>query len=180
MLKAIKKWAVKRSLRKSMKMRKRSKGFFNFNTAKTVGIIFVYDLSVLQAVEELRSFLQAKNIQCKALAYYSGKDVPSKLVDNPYIRYFGKQEVNWYGKCLSAEANVFINQNFDILIDFTTTNISFMHQLRLLSLAKMKVGRRSYPDHPYDFILSDGNAMPNFFVEELKHYLLTIDMINNL
>ena len=180
MLKAVKKWVAKRSLRKSMKTRKRSKGFFNFNTAKTVGIIFVYDPAVLQAVEELKLFLSAKNIQCKALAYYSGKEVPAILVDHPYIRYFGKQEINWYGKCLSAEANVFLNQHFDILIDFTTTNISFMHHLPLLSMAKMKVGRRAYPNHPYDFILADGNAMPNFFVEELKHYLLTIDMINNL
>jgi len=180
MFKGIKKWAFKRSLRKSMKARKRSKGFFNFNTAKTVGIIFVYDPAVLQAVEDLKLFLLTKDIQCKALAYYSGKEVPEKLVDNPYIRYFGKQDINWYGKCLSAEANVFINQDFDILIDFTTINISFMHRLSLLSLAKMKVGRHSYPDHPYDFILADGNALPNFFVEELKHYLLTIDMKNNL
>ncbi|MDR0296227.1 MAG: hypothetical protein LBH91_08680 [Prevotellaceae bacterium] len=163
-----------------MKTRKRNKGFFNFNTAKTVGIIFVYDHLVFQAVEELKTFLSAKNIQCKALACYLDKEIPSKLVGNPYIRYFNKHEVNWYCKCLSAEANVFINQNFDILIDFSITNIPIMRYLPLLSLAKMKVGRYSYPGHPYDFILSNGSAKPDLFVEELKHYLLTIDMINNL
>ncbi|MCL2097610.1 MAG: hypothetical protein FWH23_02475 [Bacteroidales bacterium] len=178
MLKAFKKWKIKRYLRKSLKTRKRSKGFFNFNTAETVGIIFVYDHLVLQAVESLKVFLTAKNIQCKGLAYYSGKKVPSELVDNPYIRYFGKHEVNWYNKSLSAEANLFINQNFDILIDFSTSNIPVMQYLPLLSMAKMKVGRQSYPNNPYDFVLSDGSATPDIFIEELKHYLLTIDMIN--
>jgi len=178
MFKAVKKWVIKRNLRKSMKTRKRHKGFYNFKTAKTVGIIFVYDHLVLQAVEELKAFLSAKNIQCKALAYYLDKEVPLKLVGNPYIRYFNKHEVNWCCKCLSAEANLFINQNFDILIDFSITNIPIMRHLPLLSLAKMKVGRYSYPDHPYDFVLSDSNAKPGVFVEALKHYLLTIDMIN--
>lgn len=178
MLKAIKKWILKRNLRRSMKSRKRSKGFFNFNTAETVGIIFEYEPSVLQAVDELKAFLSAKNIQCKALAYYSSKEIPFELVDNEYIRYFGKHEVNWYGKCMSVEAKLFINQNFDILIDFSTMTIPVVHHLPMLSLAKMKVGRQSYPGHPYDFVLSDGSATPNLFVEELKHYLLTIDMKN--
>jgi len=178
MFKAVKKWAAGRNLRKSLKARKRTKGFFSFNTAKTIGIIFVYDPLVFQAVEELKAFLSAKNIQCKALVYYQGKEVPIALVDNSYIRYFGKHEVNWYGKCLSAEAKVFINQNFDILIDFSTTVTPVLHYLRLLSLAKMKVGRQAYPGHPYEFVLSAGNANPKLFADELKHYLLTIEMIN--
>jgi hypothetical protein len=178
MLKSIKKWVFKRNLRKNMKTRKRTKGFFSFNTAKTVGIIFVYEPLVLQAIEELKTFLSTKDIQCKALAYYSGKEAPSKLVNSPYISYFGKREVSWYGKCLSDEAKVFTNQSFDILINFVTASIPVMHYLPMLSLAKMKVGRQSYPDHPYDFVLSDGCATPDHFVEELKHYLLTIDMKN--
>jgi len=178
MLTSFKKWVLTRSLRKYMKTQSRNKGFFNFNTAETVGIIFVYDPIVLQAVESLKAFLTAKNIPCQGLSYYSGKKVPPELIDHPYIQYFGKQEVNWYGKCMSKEANVFLSQNFDILIDFSTTNIPVMQYLPILSMAKMKVGRQTYPEHPYDFVLSDGSATPDIFVEELKHYLLTIDMIH--
>ena len=178
MLKSLKKWNIKRDLRRQMKLHKRNKGFFNFNTAKTVGIIFMYDPLVLQAVETLKEFLATKNIQCKVLAYYSGKKIPAELVVTPYIRHFGKQEVNWYGKCISDEANLFLKQDFDILIDFSTINIPVMQYLPMFSMAKMKVGRLSYPDNPYDFILSDGSATPDIFVEGLKHYLLTIDMKN--
>lgn len=177
MLKAIKKGLLNKALRKKMKACKCAKGFFNFNTAKTVGILFAYDHSIIQVVEDLKEFLAKKNIQCKALAYYSGKEVPVALIDNPYIRYFGKHEVNWYGKCLSAEANVFINQVYDILIDFSIATTPVLHYLRMLSLAKMKTGRLSYPGHPYDFVLSAGSANPKLFADELKHYLLTIEMI---
>jgi len=176
MFKGIKEWAFRRCLRRKIKTHKRTKGFFNFNTAKTVGLIFVYEPSVLQAIKELRAFLKTKRIHCKALSFYLNKEVPIELVDNRYIRYFGKHEVNWYGKCLSAEANVFIKQDFDILIDFSTKTNPVMHYLTMLSRAKMKLGRLSYPDHPYDFVLSDGMAAPNIFMKEVKHYLLTIDM----
>ncbi len=176
MLNAIKKWALKRELRKRMMSRKRNAAFFNFHTAKTVGIIFVYDAASIQALQDLTAFLTSRNIECNALCYYLEKEQPATTA--PELQFFGKREVNWLGKCLSPAAGDFIGRPFDILIDFTVTPVPPVRYLSVLSLAKMKVGRKNYPGHPYDFVLASGNAATALFVEDLKHYLLTIDMKN--
>jgi hypothetical protein len=88
--------------------------------------------------------------------------------------------VNWYGRPLSNEVFEFIKKPFDILIDFTLNDVVVLHYIAALSVAKMKIGRRLYPDNPYDFVLSTGTQVDHhLFVEQLKHYMVTIDMKND-
>ncbi len=170
---------IKYDLRKSLKVRRRSPGFFNFNTAKTVGILYTYDPETDKAVEALMAFVSKNYISSRAIGYYPDKKMPENLSSSPLRQYFCKVDVNWYGKCISPEAVNFTEQEFDILIDFNLADHPVMHYLAELSMARMKVGRRAYTGNPYDFILSTGEQFsPKVFTEELEHYLLTIDMRN--
>ncbi len=170
---------IKYDLRKLQKVRKRSPRFFNFNTAKTVGVLFTYDPETEKAVEALMTFVSKNYISGRAIGYYPDKKLPENLTSSPLRQYFCKPDVNWYGKCVNPEAVSFVEQEFDILVDFNLTDEPVMHYLAKLSMSRMKVGRRAYPGNPYDFILSTGEQLsPKVFEEELERYLLTIDMRN--
>ncbi len=177
MFKSFKQYIANRDIRKSLPSHHRFASFVSFNTAKTVGILYTFDSETEKAVEDLIAYLSTKYISCRTVIYYPEKKMPEDFTMIPARQYFCKSAVNWYGKPIPSEILYFTEQEFDILIDFNLKKIPAEHYLSSLSVAHMKVGRTAYPDNPYDFVLSTKEQeSPALFVEELKHYLLTIDM----
>ncbi|MDR2801607.1 MAG: hypothetical protein LBB31_00130, partial [Prevotellaceae bacterium] len=75
------------------------------------------------------------------------------------------------------EVDNFMQSPFDILIDFSCSPCYPMQYVATLSHAQMRVGKVAYPDNPYEFILTIPEKNDNnFFIEQLKHYLLSIQI----
>jgi hypothetical protein len=179
MFKALKRVILKRDLKKRERISPCTKVFSNFNTAKTVGIVFPYDAATGEAVELLIGFLATRGIDVKTLGYSHSKVIPSDFPAS-LTPVFCKWDVSRFGRPTSDAASDFMRTPFDIYIDFTLTDIPVMQYIAALSMAKMKVGRWSYAGNPYDFVLSlPGNADADSFVAQLKHYMVTINMKND-
>jgi hypothetical protein len=180
MYKAIKRCALKYNLKKYLRVLSRSKHFFNFNNAEKIGILFTYQEEVNNAVYNLMDYFKSRNIRVNALCYYDQKEFSEDFVLRPAVDVFCKRNVNWYGRPLVDKVFDFIKTPFDILIDFDLDSIPATHYIATLSVASMKVGQRSYCDNPYDFVLSTVDKVDHhLFVEQLKHYMVTIDMKND-
>jgi hypothetical protein len=158
----------------------RQRCFFNFNNAKKIGILFTYHKEVNGEAYRLIDYFRSRGMEVKALCYYNGKDFPESFVTYPLVDAFCKRDVNWYGRPLLDKVFDFIKTPFDILIDFDLVNMPVTNYVVTLSVAKMKVGRRASSENPYEFVLSTGDKIDHhLFVEQLKHYMLTIDMKND-
>jgi hypothetical protein len=180
MYKIIKRSALKYSLKKHLRVLVRHKYFSNFNNAKKIGIVFTYRKEVDEAVQHLVNYFRSRDIKVDVLCYYNEKEIPAELVTHSYMKVIGKRDVSWYGRPLLDHVHEFIRTPFDILIDFDLDDFPVINYIVTLSVAKMKVGRRSYCGNPYDFVLSMVDKIDHhLFVEQLKHYMLTIDMKND-
>jgi hypothetical protein len=180
MYKTIKRYALKHSLRKHLRVLSRHKHFFNFNNAEKIGIVYTCQEEVDEAVCSLMTYFKSRNIKVNVLCYYNEKEFPKGLAMRPPVDVFCKRDVNWYGRPLLDRVFEFIKTPFDILIDFDLSKASVINYIVTLSVAKMKVGRLAYCDNPYDFVLSTVDKVDHhFFVDQLKHYMVTIDMKND-
>jgi hypothetical protein len=180
MYKAIKRYALKYNLKKHLRVLSRQRHFFNFNNAKKIGILFMYRKELNEAVYNLMDYFKSKNIEVNALCYYNEKEFPGNFVAPPLVNAFCKRDVNWYGRPLLDKIFEFIKTPFDILIDFDLNDTPVINYIATLSLSKMKVGRHSSSGNPYDFVLSTVDKIDHhLFVEQLKHYMVTIDMKND-
>jgi hypothetical protein len=180
MYKTIKRYALKYSLKRHLRALPRHKYFSNFHNAEKIGIVFTYRKEVSKAVRHLVSYFRSRDIKVNVLCYYGEKEIPAELIAPSYMNVFCTRDVNWYGRPLLDHVQEFIKTPFDILIDFDLNDAPVINYITALSVAKMKAGRRSYCGNPYDFVLSTGDEIDHhLFVEQLKHYMLTIDMKND-
>ncbi|MDR0692727.1 MAG: hypothetical protein LBF69_06795 [Prevotellaceae bacterium] len=180
MYKTVKRFALRYNLKKHLRALPRRKRFFNFNTAKKIGILFAYQKEMNEEVYNLIEYFKSKNIKVDVLCYYNEKEFPENFVMRPPANVFCRRDVNWYGRPLLDHVFEFIKTPFDILIDFNLNDAPVTNYIVTLSVAKMKVGRNAYPGNSYDFVLSTVDKIDHhLFVEQLKHYMVTIDMKND-
>jgi hypothetical protein len=173
----IKRSIGRRALKKQCKQQQCKRKFHNFNTAKSVGILYLYSTATDNDIHLLTKFLTERNIKVQALAYSPESTPPPSFVTTINKRLFCKEQLNWFGKPSSGEVDNFIRSEFDILIDFSDAPCYPVQYITTLSRAQMRVGKAAYPGNPYEFILSIPEQGDNrFFIEQLKHYLLSIQI----
>ncbi|MDR2358793.1 MAG: hypothetical protein LBD87_03185 [Prevotellaceae bacterium] len=166
-----------RILKKQRKHQQCKRQFHNFNTAKSVGILYLYDPTTENDIQMLVRFLAERNIKAQLLAYSPESKPPQSFITTVNKRLFHKEQLNWFGKPVAGEVDNFIQSPFDILIDFSYPPCYPMQYIATLSHAQMRVGKIAYPDNPYEFILTIPEQDNNkFFIEQLKHYLLSIQI----
>ena len=79
--------------------------------------------------------------------------------------------MNWFGKPIRTSLNNFLNEEFDMLIDFDTENIFSAKYIVSKSKAKMKIGSNDDYQDLYDFmiLLSDDHSM-NDYIHFIESY----------
>lgn len=170
------------TLHNRMKETVRFKEFNNFDTAKSIGVIF--NATKLDAFEAARDFILAlrkRNINTYGLGYaltqeaasYFFSDTNDKRVKD--IDVFSVGNVNWFYKPNNPLTEEFCTREFDILID-----ISVGHDLPLnfvvgLSKAKMKVGSAE-STNPYYDLTFETHTDPSlgYYITQVEYYLSNI------
>ncbi|MDR0695127.1 MAG: hypothetical protein LBF81_07510 [Prevotellaceae bacterium] len=173
----VKRSIGRRILKKQRKYQQCKRQFHNFNTAKSVGILYLYNPTTENDIQMLVRFLTERNIKVQLLAYSPEPAPPQSFITTVNKRLFHKDQLNWFGKPVTGEVDNFIRSPFDILIDFSHSLCYPMQYVATLSHAQMRVGKIAYPDNPYEFILTVPEQGNNkLFIEQLKHYLLSIQI----
>ncbi|MDR3329466.1 MAG: hypothetical protein LBS63_05100 [Prevotellaceae bacterium] len=174
------KWLRRYAIASRQKHRAHSKKqFLSFEMAKTVGITFKAEKGVLpHEVTSTLCFLAKKNIRCTALGYYDGKTVPDTLIGIPLVVMFSNQDVNWYGRPISGGALSFLQEKFDIVIDFCRDAKTYPYPLQFVVStvqASMLVGGVFYAHCPYDLIVDAQQVCDTKgYVEQVNHYISSI------
>ncbi|MDD2278210.1 MAG: hypothetical protein PHD06_03470 [Bacteroidales bacterium] len=165
-------------LRKNLKGVKRNRLIYNLDTARTIGILFnAASDDVFNNALEFANFLNRKNLEVSAVAFYCGKETPQSYLLRKNVDLFNKKDINWYHKPQVPSVDKFIEKDFDILIDLSMKEVFPLKWIATLSRAKFKVGNLSYYGTPNDLII---NLKPNddieYLISQITHYL---QLINN-
>lgn len=120
---------------------KRGVSYSNFSKIKSIGI--VWDASRTSEFHYLSRFHQEMmdlKIDLMIFGYFPGKNLPDQYTAIRYFRCIKKDDLNSFYHPVSKEADKFINNPFDVLIDINFDNIFPLKCVTSLSKAKFKVG----------------------------------------
>lgn len=154
---------------------------FRENIVKAKTMCIVWDAAKTDEFLILSKFHQKmteRNIDLKIIGYYPGKELPDRITAIRYLTCIKQQDLNYYFRPITAEAENFIKIPFNILIDLNFKNIFPLEYISTLSNAGFKVGlfKNSYTRNPFDLMLeiSTGTNLEDF-LDQVIHYL---EMIN--
>ena len=169
------------ALRKRFSRIKRTKFRDNISKARTMGI--VWDAARPDEFAVLSRFHQKmneRNIDLRIAGYYPGKELPDRITAIRYLNCFKEQDLNYFYRPISPEADQFIRTPFDILIDLNFRNLFPLEYISTLSHAGFKVGvfKNDYVNNPFDLMMETGNETDlEEYLKQVIHYL---EMINTV
>jgi hypothetical protein len=150
---------------------------FNYHSAERVAFIYQdSDEAFFKALKQYGKFLR-DNFNIKSVMMMGFVDEPEKRIPiwqqhKLESDYFSRINLNWHLKPVSG-IKPFIEDDFDILIDFSGGNIIPLNYVMKESRAKMKVGvLGSRAARNCDFILNMGNQFGiDKYIVQLNAYL---------
>lgn len=170
--------AYSRLSRKSAKLR-RKVTIRNLNSIKSIGI--VWDASKQEDFPVLVRFYQKmleRNATVTIIGYFPGTVLPDKYTALRYFTCIKSQELDFFYIPKSEDAEIFIHQQFDILIDINFERIFPLLYISTLSIACLKVGI-PFPDAetaPFDLMIDIKKPVNvDKYLEQVLHYLNIIN-----
>lgn len=164
-------------LKRKAKSLIRNKKVHNLDTAKKIGIIFNASKqdNFLQ-IKEFTDFLLSIGIKVKAIGFVDKKEALSYFQPSTIFEYFNKKNLNWYGKPKNPIVDSFLNEKYDVLIDFSLNTFFPIKYIDALCNAEFKVGKFVENDNYYDFMININEKRElKFFINQVKHYLTIIN-----
>ncbi len=152
---------------------------FNLERVKKVGILwdaaFENDFQHLAALNRQLADM-GKSVE--VMAWIPGKTVPDRLTGLTYMRFLRKTDLNWALFPVSEDANKFISNSYDLIIDINPSSVFQLSCLVALSTAPMKVGPdvTEEPEKtPYDMMIRTKQPFSiAVFLEQTMVYLSMI------
>lgn len=156
----------------------RSRTIMNIDSASSIGILYSGDNP--DDVELIKTYVQTlRNLgkQVKSLGFMHVKELPLGLNGSMMHQYFALKELNWYFKPSSQFIDNFVNDEFDILMDFgIPTQLPILY-ISSMSKAKCKVGK--YLDKYVNFydvmIEADEGKKLDYVVKTTHNYMMLLN-----
>ena len=164
---------LKKKLLKLYHKQKRTVKLQTLSISKSVGILWnPSDESSIETFEQLRKVLKENGIKTTGLAYIDSKREEETLSTVAHSAFLSKKEVSFLGKPIGAEALLFAQQPFDILIDLTIKKIYALQFILIHSQAKFKVGWKANDYNFYDLDVDvSGHPDCGYLMEQIIYYL---------
>jgi len=166
-------------LRKKIERSKRKVSYPGISMVRKIGI--VWDASLPQEFASLSRFFQKmheRNIDVTILGYFPGRNLPDQYTAIRYLSCIRREEIGFFYQPLSSEANSFISNNFDILIDINFRNLLPLKYITSLSGSPFKVGLydAEKTDAPFDLMMELKTPVEiGTYLDETLHYLELIN-----
>lgn len=169
----IKKYYQNKTIKDCLKI-KHSKNLITIADAKLIGLIFeINDNNSENEIIEIEKNLWENKIDNKFLILIP-KNIhqPETFSNEDFIKYYLKNN-NWFDKPKIELLENFVNQEFDILIDFSNKHNFTKNYIITKSKAKLKIGKDEKSNENYfDIIISLKDEETNLdFWNYIEHYL---------
>ncbi len=164
------------TLKNSSRLIFRRKAFHNFETAKTIGIVFdSIQTEQYTSARFLSNFLTEKKIKYRCLGFLKPHDISETASNFTGFAFFSEKDFNFFGKPNKSIVLDFCRTEFDILIDLHPKENYFIDAIMAFSVAKMKVGLKNNDKGFYDLMINlDDPVTSERMIEQIKIYLNNI------
>jgi hypothetical protein len=154
---------------------KRQEVAHNFETAKTMGVIYPFNINIDTVLNVIKDIAQRYDIELIFMIYFPQDKLPEGIdINSPSRICFSNNECNWFGKPKAMSIKNFANTEFNILIDLSTRIWFPLQYIAISSHADFKIGRINHEIYnPYDFVLL-GSENEAQFIKDLETYLYKI------
>ncbi|MBM3419684.1 MAG: hypothetical protein FJY11_00965 [Bacteroidetes bacterium] len=168
--------AGSRALRKRAGKLSRKRGFVNLEEVKSVGLL--WDISNPDDLTPISDFILQmgeRGVKVDVLAFFSGKVLPDKLTAIRYLNCLRREDYSLMYIPKSPEAEKFIQNRFDIVIEICFRDFLPLRYVSTLSVATMKIapgfrGHNSSGNH--ELIIETGlNHNVREFLNQVVVYL---------
>jgi hypothetical protein len=154
--------------------------YSSIGQVKTIGI--VWDAARTDDFTSLSKFFQKmhdRGIEVRIIAYFPGKELPDQYTAQRYLTCIRKNETSLFYLPVSQEAEFFIKNRFDVLIDINFNSDLPLSYITSLSASGFKVGLSDSYRGASTFDLMMELKKPvqiDNYLTEIVHYL---EMINS-
>jgi len=178
MLKGIKEYIAKQRIGKLGKDRKSK--VYNYNNANLIGVVITLESEtqfnlVLRYIRKLKEDHGIRKIML--LALITDKETPGYFKETEHIIGVTKKEFSYRGNSKNGRFPHFLNEKFNILLDFSREINSEVEFVVKSSKSSFKVGKFADSNEDlYDFMIQqDGSKDLSRFMDSLDRYLIMID-----
>jgi hypothetical protein len=169
-------------LRRSIADSPREKKVRNFNTARSIGVLFeTGNEADYQQVHKYVNDLQARQKSVQALGYIRDPLLANHLMPMLSFDYVYDKNLNWYGKPKSEKYRDFCAHKFDILIDLSREDHVPLLFAAAESMAGFKIGRFSDKARPiFDMMIEvNSDVKLDDIIKHFDHYINLIKPVEN-
>jgi hypothetical protein len=167
-------------LTRKIAKQRRKISYSGMEKVKTMGI--VWDASSKNDFTYLSRFHQKmieRGIDVKIFGYYPEKELPDQYTAIRFLTCMKRDETSFFYLPLSREADIFIRNSFDVLIDINFNSELPLAYLTSLSLASFKVGLTGSYDGPKTFDLMMEFKKPVQIENYLNEIIRYLEMIKS-
>lgn len=170
----------KAKVKRVLKNQSRKAKVVNYSQAKSIGVVYQikdadYQFFIKNYIDYLREEIGFKSI--KTLGYFNEKEPPHFLDAGNKYRSFNNKDLKWNFIPKDEAITEFMDNQFDILIDFTDDFCVPVKYIVAKSNAYFKIGR--YKDELKDFYDFMINLKPEAnlkqYTDQINHYLSIIN-----
>jgi hypothetical protein len=146
------------------------------STAKIKTIAILVDESSIQSNTELKEAIVREGILSTDIAFLTYKDLIKK---NEVFEKttFSLKDIDCNGDFINSEANLFLNQKFDLLISYYDVEKNILMMLTQKMNADFKVGFSTIDKRLNHFMINTDIQNQRIFVSELFKYLRILNKI---
>lgn len=166
-----------RALNNKLRNFERQRRSYNFESAKTAGILFTpTDQVSFEQIKQFLNYLGNYKLQIYVLGYIDSKTIPESFLFWKGINLFSRKELGWTLIPKSHLVTDFIDKQFDLLFDLSMDDFFPVEYISRLSKSKFKVGRYTSGHRSFDlmFELNKTNKL-EVYLDYIKHYLNLIN-----
>lgn len=161
-------------LRQKMAKQKGIRKMCNFDTAKSVGVLFVADtVESYQRVSEFTdTLLNERGIKVLTIGYVVDKKKQGDFNEKSGYRFFSTKQCNWYGKPNDHSVDYFVEKEFDMLIDLSLSDYLPLQFIVASSKTRLRVGRFSSSYVAQDVMIDiNKNNTVDYLITQIELYL---------
>lgn len=164
MFKGFKENILKKKLQKLVSLNQQASSS-STKKIKSVGIITTEEVaSKINIVAEIERILEVRNVKIYSFRKFLKTDEVS-------FKHFTEKDINFSGQFTQTNFKSFLEQPFDLLVGYFSTNNVFLESAVAQSQAEFKVGFSNVNEGLYIIEISENIENIVAFSSELKKYL---------